>query len=116
MRGGKGPVAELAMTTSVAEPEDDDLRGGQGDDTIQRPELEMTLSAAVPGTMTFAEAKGDDILKVVKAMTFFVAVQGNVLIGGQGDDDLRGGAGNDTMAGGEGNDVCWWRCMHGAGR
>lgn len=89
LRGGKGEDLLFGMAG------DDVLRGGNGDDRLWGNSGDDDLRGG-NGNDILSGGLGDDILRAGRG--------DDHLEGNSGDDDLRGNAGNDVLVGGLGND------------
>lgn len=83
------------ISLKVSEGGDDDLRGGEGDDTMYGNAGDDLLHGGT-GDDHLEGNEGDD--KV------FGGDGDDTITGGLGDDHLEGGAGQDTISGGKGDD------------
>jgi Ca2+-binding RTX toxin-like protein len=114
--GGKGNPNELIKGDKwewIGLP-DDDLDGGDGNDTIYGYTGNDTLSGGT-GNDQMEGGSGNDILTGGTGNDHMEGGSGNDdmnggtgedrMFGGFGDDSMTGGEGHDSMAGGEGNDT-----------
>ncbi|MFZ3583032.1 calcium-binding protein [Loktanella sp. DJP18] len=95
-------ISDVRFTTIVPTPGDDNIDGGDGNDTIDDE------PGAFNGTSadTFYGGAGDDIIYTGGGNDLAYGGTGNDYVNGENDDDtLHGDDGNDTLAGSDGNDT-----------
>lgn len=92
--GFKHVVAELDVASGSVKIGFEDLRGGGDkdfDDSVFRIDIGQTNAALLPKEAVSGKKSTDD----------------DVIVGGEGNDQLYGMGGNDSVDGGEGNDRIW---------
>ncbi|MGL1861373.1 MAG: hypothetical protein OCC46_02490 [Pseudodesulfovibrio sp.] len=114
--GGKGNPNELIKGDKwswIGLP-DDDLDGGDGNDTIYGYSGNDTLAGGTGNDEVYGGDGNDEVTggsgnDTVSGGAGNDTVSGDAgnddMFGGDGDDEMDGGSGNDTLQGGDGNDV-----------